>query len=317
MTASTETSSAEIVATRVFDAPRELVYRMWTDPEHVAQWWGPSGFTNTIHEMDVRPGGVWRFIMHSPDGTDYQNKAVYVEVVAPERLVYDHVSGPVFRATVTFTEKGEKTEVTMRMLFASPELRRKVAEEYGAVEGLNQTLGRLGEKLASMSMAPEDFVISRVFDAPRELVFKAWTECDRLKEWWGPKGFTMTSCKLDLRPGGVFHYALRSPGGQEMWGKFEYREVAAPERIVFINSFSDENGGLTRHPGSATWPLQVMNTLTFTESCGKTTVTLRGGPYDATADERKTFGQSHASMQQGFGGTFDQLDAYLEKEKAS
>src|SRR4029079_5782761 len=100
----------EIAATRVFDAPRELVWRMWTDPDHVIHWWGPNGFTNTIHEMDVRPGGVWRFVMHGPDGVDYQNKIIFREVVRPERLVYDHVSGPKFHVTVTFAEQAGKTE---------------------------------------------------------------------------------------------------------------------------------------------------------------------------------------------------------------
>ena len=117
----------EIVATRLFDAPRRLVWRMWTDAEHVAQWWGPNGFRNTIHEMDVRPGGAWRLVMHGPDGTDYTNKFIYLEVVEPSRLVYDHVTGPLFRATVTFTDRGEKTEVTVRMEFDSAELRNRVA----------------------------------------------------------------------------------------------------------------------------------------------------------------------------------------------
>lgn len=121
---------------------------MWIDPKHIAHWWGPNGFTITIHEMDVRPGGVWRFVMHGPDGRDYQNKIVYVEIVKPERLVYDHVSGPTFHVTVTFAEQGDKTEVTVRMLFDTAAQRDKVAKEFGAVEGLRQTLGRLAEYLA-------------------------------------------------------------------------------------------------------------------------------------------------------------------------
>ena len=149
MTASAS-ADREITATRVFDAPRELVFEAWTDPKHIAQWWGPKGFTNTIHQMDVRPGGVWEFIMHGPDGVDYQNKIVYIEVVKPERLVYSHVSGPQFHATVTFTEQGAKTRVTVRMLFGSAELRDKVAKEFGAVEGLQQTLERLAEQLVKM-----------------------------------------------------------------------------------------------------------------------------------------------------------------------
>jgi uncharacterized protein YndB with AHSA1/START domain len=145
------TADGEIAATRTLDAPRELVWKMWTDPNHIAQWWGPNGFTNTIHEMDVRPGGVWRFVMHGPDGVDYQNKILYREVVEPERLVYDHVSGPQFHATVFFAEEGNKTRLNMRMLFESAELRDKVAREFGAVEGLNRTLGRLEERLTKMT----------------------------------------------------------------------------------------------------------------------------------------------------------------------
>ena len=146
-----EITGREIVATRVFDAPRELVWEVWTDPKHLAQWWGPNGFTNTIHEIEVKPGGVWRFIMHGPDGTDYRNEIVYVEVVKPERLVYDHVSGPRFHVTVTFTEEGDQTRLNMQMLFESAAERDNTVKKFGAVEGLNQTLGRLQDYLAKMA----------------------------------------------------------------------------------------------------------------------------------------------------------------------
>lgn len=145
---SMNTTDREIAATRVFDAPRDLVFQMWTDPTQIGRWWGPNGFTITIHEMNVRPGGAWRLIMHGPDGRDYRNEIIYVEVVRPERLIYDHVSGPVFRDSVTFADIGQKTRLTMQKLFATAELRDKVAKEFGAVEGLSQTLGRLGEELA-------------------------------------------------------------------------------------------------------------------------------------------------------------------------
>jgi uncharacterized protein YndB with AHSA1/START domain len=149
----TNTAEREIVATRVFDASREIVFNMWIDPKHVAQWWGPKGFTNTIQEMNVRPGGVWRFIMHGPDGAGYKNKIVYTEIVKHDRLVYDHVSGPQFHATVTFVEKRNKTEVTMRMLFDSAAQRDKVANDFGAIEGLNQMLNRLRQHLTKMESA--------------------------------------------------------------------------------------------------------------------------------------------------------------------
>ena len=110
---------------------------------------GANGFTNTIYEMDVRPGGIWRFVMHGPDGIDYQNKIVYIEVVKPERLVYSHVSGP--RATVNFRDQGTKTGVRVRMVFRSVTERDDTVKKFGAIEGLNQTLGRLAEHLAQLA----------------------------------------------------------------------------------------------------------------------------------------------------------------------
>jgi uncharacterized protein YndB with AHSA1/START domain len=158
-----------------------------------------------------------------------------------------------------------------------------------------------------------ELVITRIFDAPRELVFKVWTESEHLKHWWGPKGFTLGVSKLDFRPGGVFHYSMHSPDGHEMWGKFVYREIVAPEKIVFINSFSDAEGNTVRAPFSPTWPLEILNNMTLAEHEGKTTLTLRGGPINATEDEHKTFTGMHEGMQQGFAGTFDQLAEYLAK----
>ena len=155
------------------------------------------------------------------------------------------------------------------------------------------------------------FIISRTFDAPRELVWKAFTEPARMKEWWGPKGCTVIASKMDLRPGGTYHYGMRMPDGKEMWGKFVYREIVAPERLVFVNSFSDENGGLTRHPMSPTWPLEMLSTFRFTEADGRTTFTVEWRPLDGTAEERATFDSAHQSMTQGWSGTMEQLGAYL------
>jgi uncharacterized protein YndB with AHSA1/START domain len=147
-----------IVTTRVFDVPRELVFDAFTDAKHLTQWWGPNGFTITIRSIDVRPGGVWRFVMHGPDGTDYENRITYDEIVRPERLVYRHGGGddvdPVqFQTTVTFEDLGGKTRVTMRGVFPSAAERDRVAEKYGAVEGAKQTLGRLADYLGASNKA--------------------------------------------------------------------------------------------------------------------------------------------------------------------
>jgi uncharacterized protein YndB with AHSA1/START domain len=136
-------------------------------------------------------------------------------------------------------------------------------------------------------------------------------------QWFGPKGFIMTTAKLDFRPDGLFHYCMRTPDGKEMWGKFVYREIKAPERILWVNSFSDPQGGVTRHPFSdMRWPLQILSEATFTEREGKTTVAIRWMPLDATQEERKTFDDGRGSMTQGWTGTFDQLAAFIGKEMA-
>lgn len=146
----TGTADREIITTRVVDAPRELVWKAWTDREQVAQWWGPNGFTNTIQEMDMRPGGVWRFVMHGPDHVDYQNKIIFEEIVKPERLAYTHVSGPKFQATATFDEQGGKTKLTMRMVFDTAAERDRTVQVFGAIEGAKQTLERLNQHVAKM-----------------------------------------------------------------------------------------------------------------------------------------------------------------------
>ncbi len=143
-----------MIGTRVFDAPRELVFEAWTDPKHLAEWWGPNGFTTTTSDFDMRPGGVWRFVMHGPDGRDYENRITFDEIVKPERIVYHHGGGddvePVqFRTTVTLEDLGGKTRLTMRGVFPSAAERDRVIKEYGADKGLAQTLARLADFVAS------------------------------------------------------------------------------------------------------------------------------------------------------------------------
>ncbi len=157
----------------------------------------------------------------------------------------------------------------------------------------------------------KEFVITRVFNAPMDLVWKAHTEAERLKQWWGPKGFEMLSVKVDLRPGGIFHYGMKGPDGSTMWGKFVYREIVPITKLVFVVSFSDENAGITRHPMAPNWPAETLNTMTLSEANGKTTMVLSGGPINATEEERVMFYGAFEGMNQGFKGTYDQLDEYL------
>jgi uncharacterized protein YndB with AHSA1/START domain len=157
-----------------------------------------------------------------------------------------------------------------------------------------------------------DFVIVRVFDAPRDLVWRCFAEPERMKEWFGPKGSVIVDSTMDFRVGGTYLGAMRDPSGRVMWAKFVYREIVAPERLVWLHSFSDAAGGLARHPLSATWPLELLTTVTFEDSPGgKTKVRLRWSPHNATAEEIKTFDAARDGMTQGWTGTFERLAAYL------
>jgi uncharacterized protein YndB with AHSA1/START domain len=136
----------EIIITRLIHAPRERVWEAWTVPEQLEKWWGPDGFTVTTKEIDIREGGEWRFTMHGPDGRDYPNNIVFTEIRKPELIAHDHGGddGKVhFKATITFEEQDGGTFITMRSVFPSKEERDMVVRDYGAIEGGQQTIGRL------------------------------------------------------------------------------------------------------------------------------------------------------------------------------
>ncbi len=321
---SVTTTDREIVVSRAFDAPRALVWQAFTEPARLTHWYGPQGFTTRTERMQLRPGGHWRFVMVGPDGREYPNQITYLEVVEPERLRYKHGgegTEPVeFEVLVTFeSDPGERTRVTMRSIFGTREALEFVVREYGALDGSHQTFARLAEHLRDWAVTGADpldrpFVQSRVFRAPPELVFDAWTQREHLSRWMGPKGTSIARSSLDLRPGGIYHYGMQTPDRGLMWGKWVFREIARPERLVAVVSFSDEQGGLTRHPLVADWPLETLSMTTFVPHAGigrGTTLTLRWSPLNASDAERRVFAASHPSMQQGWGGTLDQFEAYL------
>ena len=166
-----------------------------------------------------------------------------------------------------------------------------------------------------MATDTQEFVTTRLFDAPRELVFDAWTQKAHLDKWFGPTGCHMVTSDMDLRVGGTYHYGMRTPDGKVMWGKWTFQEIRRPERLVLISSFSDEKGGITVHPWNPDWPRQTLSTTSFETQGGKTLITLRWTPYEATDVERRTFAANMSSMNQGWSGTFEQLAAYLAQAR--
>jgi uncharacterized protein YndB with AHSA1/START domain len=161
-------------------------------------------------------------------------------------------------------------------------------------------------------------VLTREFDAPLDLVWRAWTERECFARWFGPKGIAMRLKSFDLRPGGMCHYSMTTPDGNEMWGKAVSREIVPRKKLVWINSFSDPEGGITRHPlTTEKWPLQLLTTITFAEiDAGRTAVTVHWLPYESDQDERRVFEAGRESMKGGWGGTMEQLTAYLAAELA-
>lgn len=308
----------ELIITRIFDAPREDVFKAWTEVERLRRWWGPKNFTNPVCEVDVRPGGAMRIHMRAPDGVVYPMTGVFHEIAEPERLIFtasalDAAGKPLFEqlTTVTFEDVGGKTKLTVHNSFSKirPEAAPHLA---GAETGWNMSLDRLAEEAGSRRSG---LTITRVFDAPRNLVWKAVTEGESLMHWWGPKGFTPLMCEVDLRPGGVFRYSLRAPDGSLMWGKWVYGEIVAPEFLVSVVSSTDEHGNPVHHPGGANMPMEMHYTMTLSERGGKTTMTVFGVPFNATEEERKAFEMGRDYMKQGFHGTLDKLDAYLAKAR--
>ena len=297
----------QIVNVRLLDAPRSLVWRVWTDPKHITHWWGPRGFSTTTITMDLRPGGVWRFVMHGPDGTDYGNRVTFLQVEEPERLVFRHEGTDeatkeiTFITTVTFAAKGEQTEVTLSAEFPSAALRDHVAEKYGAVEGGRQTLERLAEHVADLHDAARgtySLRVTRVIEAPRQLVWDAWTKPEHTDKW-GPVGYTVEQFNDPVvRPGGTWRAVLRPPGkDRELWQGGVYREVKEPERLVFTFAWDDEHG----RPGA-----EMLITLTFEDlGGGKTRLTLRQDGLPTLAER-----DGHEG---GWGEALDVMKAHLEK----
>ncbi len=264
----------EIVISRVLQAPREMVWLAMVDPQQMCNWWGPRGFTTTVHEMDLRPGGIWRLTMHGPDGTDYPNRCIFQEVVKPERIAYTLVGGKNggtdvgFDATWTLESVDEKTtRLTICMAFVSASDRDRVAQEYGAIEGGKQTLERLEEHLICVkSEMFRSIVITRMYAAPPSVVFKAWTDPIELAQWWGPKGFTNPVCEIDPRVGGRWRIVMRAPDGAEYPCGGVYREIVEPNRLVFTNVAVDKNGQAI---------INGLTTVEFEEVGGGTKLTLR------------------------------------------
>jgi uncharacterized protein YndB with AHSA1/START domain len=309
--------SNEIRIIRTYDAAVGDVWDAWTDPEQVAKWWGPRGFTLTHHSKELRPGGIWHYTMHGPDGTDYPNKTLYHEVEKHKKLVYDHGGyderEPLFRVTVLFSEiAGGKTHMDMTMTFPSPE-RAEEAGKFIKQAGGNSTWDRLAEYLEKESSGKEQFVINRTFDAPIDVMFEMWTDPKHFSQWLPPTGFTMEFIKSSIKPGERTFWMMTNGADVKTYGHCEYKKIEKPHSIVYAQQFADEHGNVSRHPKAPLWPETMLTTVKLTEEgpdCTRVTVTWE--PHGATTrEELQAFIDARAGMTQGWTGSFDKLEALL------
>jgi uncharacterized protein YndB with AHSA1/START domain len=316
MTARNE--SSEIRITRLFQAPLQAVWAAWTDPEQVAQWWGPRGFTLTTHSKDLKPGGHWIYTMHGPDGVDYPNRTHYFEVEPYAKLVYDHGATedrpPLFRVTVVFSEVKGGTQMDMRMALATPEVAAQTRQFIKAAGG-DATWDRLAEYLEKASSGRDQFVINRSFDAPIALMFEMWTKPEHFSRWLPPTGLEMEFIEADIRVGQHAMYCMRG-NGITLYGRVDYLKIEKPGTIVYTQQFCDEHRNVSRHPMAPTWPETMLTTVQLTaEGSDRTRVTVTWEPHGPTTrEELDAFIQERGGMTQGWTGSFDKLEGYLAEQ---
>jgi uncharacterized protein YndB with AHSA1/START domain len=293
----------ELVITRVFDAPCGVVFEAWTDPKHLVNWWGPFGFTTTVKEIDVRPGGVWRLVMHGPDGRDYHNRIIFLEIIRPSLLVFKHEPEPgaepsTHETTVRFEPEGPRTRLTMRMRFDSAAERERIVKTYKADTGAEQTLQRLADHLSTN--VKKTVTVTRVFNAPRELVWKVWTNPKHVANWWGPHRFTNPVCEWDPQVNGKIYIEMQGPDGSTHPMNGTFVEAVPPERISFIASVPGPDGNVK---------FQVQNTATFVERPdGKTLLTVEAKVI-STTDEGLV---NLAGMEMGWTESLERVETEVK-----
>ena len=316
-TSFTTPSDREIVMERVFNAPRALVFRVTNDPELLPQWWGPARLTTNVVQWDLRPGGAWRVVQRDAGGNEYGFRGVYREIVPPERVVrtfeFEGVPGHVAVETATFEDLGGRTRLRVTSLFESVEDRDGMLQggaESGATESWErlatllrtaQANGAPAESSEETTTSDREILLTRVFDAPRTLVFQAWTEPAHLAQWYGPQGFTTTTHAIDVRPGGAWRFTMHGPDGVDFDNLIVYLEIAPPERLVYQH-------------GSADDPVQFETTVTFAEEDGRTRLTMRG-VFRSVAERDQAVRDFHAV--EGGRQTLERLAEFLAESEVA
>jgi uncharacterized protein YndB with AHSA1/START domain len=256
--ATTKEGSAELTITRIFDAPRELVWKAWTEPDRVKRWWGPKSFTVPIIKIDLRIGGKCLYLMRSPEGQDFWSTGTYREIVPNEKIIvtdsFADEKGNVVPAslygmtgdwplelvvTVTFEAKDGKTKFTLRHA-GLPEGEMRDMTKVGWNESFDklekvlvEEKSRRGNTIFVAEPGKQEAYVVRIFDAPRERLFQAYTDPKLMARWWGPRRYTIIVDKMDVKPGGVWRIINRDAEGNDYVFHGVYHEVSRPSRLVY------------------------------------------------------------------------------------
>jgi uncharacterized protein YndB with AHSA1/START domain len=257
----------EVTLSRIVDAPADLVFKAWTDPDRVRRWYAPDGMDISSASSDPRTGGAFEIVMRAPDGTEFPQRGTYTEFDPPRRLVMDSQAfGPDGQAalqamtTVDIVDRGGKTEITVheRAEALTPGAAMMLA---GMEVGLTQSLRHLDDVLTGAF--DRQISLTRLIEAPRELVFDAWTSNEHLAQWWGPNGFTLTTDDIDVRPGGRWRFTMHGPDGVDYPNEILYEEVVRPELITF------------EHGAPGTDETSFRGVITFDDFMGNTVLTMK------------------------------------------
>lgn len=306
------TAEREIKISRMLSAPIELVWEVWTNPEHIIHWWGPNGFTTSIHKMDAAPGGEWLLTMHGPDGKNYPNRSIFEEIIPKKKIVFRHFN-PDFTATIEFESRGSNTLMNWQMLFETKEIFETVVKTFKADNGLKQNGDKLENYLLKLKQPMKTIFtkdasnkkmnVTREFSAPVEKTWAAWTKPEMLDQWWAPKPWRAETKSMDFKEGGTWLYCMVGPGGERHWARVDYKKITVLKSFNAHDSFSDEKGSPVKEPPGMDWKVEFNKTNSGTQVQVEITF----------ASEKDLNTIVAMGFEQGFAMAHDNLDELLSK----
>lgn len=299
--------------TRVFNAELELVWKVWSDINHLNNWWGPRGFTQTTSKYDFVENGVWSFVMHGPDGVDYQNDMIYSVIIPMKKIVLRHDSPPEFTVTALFKViDSKRTQVDFIQVIDDQKV-HDIVKDFAIVANMEHQM-KFEEEVAKLKgeIVPKEFTIAREFGVDLDTMWKMFTLPELMSCWYGPKEIKNGCCDMDFRRGGHYHFSMIAEDKSESWGKLYYIDIVKNVRLIYLTTFSNASGEITRHPMAPLMPAELLTTVNFIKMDeNKSKIEIRWYPINALPEEIKMFNDFHESFNMGWSGSLDRLESCL------